>query len=445
MNAAIISIGDELVLGQTVDTNSAWLSERLAAIGVKVGMHITVEDELGAVAEVIEAMCERSCVVLVSGGLGPTEDDLTRAGLARAMGVDVVQSEEMLASVEGYFRDKIGREMPARNRVQAMKPVGTEMIKNDWGTAPGIRAELDGATVFVMPGVPSEMRGMYEHCVEPAIQEIGKKDEVEGMGTLRRVILTKKVNTFGLGESDVGERLGKLMRRDRNPVVGTTVSEGICGVRIRAEYEDADGAEKAIAETVGLIEEKMGRFVFGCDDERLQDAVVQALQRTNRTVATAESCTGGLIGKMITDVSGSSDVYKGGYVTYSNEMKMTCLGVPKEVLEAYGAVSREVAGAMAKGVIEQTGSDYGVGVTGIAGPGGGSDEKPVGTVWIGIASRAKNGEIRCYTALLNQWGDRARVRDRAAKCCLQALRFVMLDEPIEKMSWVREVAVIGGT
>ncbi|QQE11121.1 competence/damage-inducible protein A [Planctomycetota bacterium] len=430
MKASIISIGDELVLGQTVDTNSAWLSGELAKIGVKVGMHLTVEDEVGAIREVIEAMCERSCVVLISGGLGPTDDDLTRQALAKALGVELVKDGEMLGSVKEYFTEKLEREMPERNVVQAMKPVGSEMIENGCGTAPGIKAELDGAVIYVMPGVPSEMRTMFKEKIEP---------ELLDMGGMQRVIRTCKVNTFGMGESDVAETLGELMARDRNPVVGTTVSQGICSVRVRAEFDEVDEADQELEATTKAVEEKMGTVVFGRDGVTLQKTVVEELKKQGKILATAESCTGGMIGEMVTSVSGSSSVYAGGFVTYSNEMKEALLKVPHELLVEHGAVSREVVKAMAEGAVHETGADYGIGVTGIAGPDGGTDEKPVGTVWMGIAKKNNTGETTCITGLLRLSGSRERIRDRAAKCCLQGLRFMLLNEPMNNLRWARDL------
>ena len=427
MNAAIVSIGDELVLGQTVDTNSAWLSEQLAKMGVKVGMHLTVEDEIGAIVEAIDAMCERSCLVLVSGGLGPTDDDLTRQGLAKLMNADLVVDEKQKQKIKGFFEKRLGRKMPERNVVQAMRPAGTVMIDNHWGTAPGIKAEIDGTVVVLMPGVPKEMREMFKASVAPMVREMEIGSEMH--------ILTTKINTFGMGESNVAETLGELMNRDRNPVVGTTVSQGICSIRIRAEYDEEEIAKQELDKTAQQVEEVMGKLVFGRNEMTLQETVVGLLRERGQKLATAESCTGGLIGKMITDVAGSSDVYEGGVVSYSYELKEGMLGISHELLEKKGAVCEEVAHAMAGGIVRKTGAEWGIGITGIAGPDGGTEDKPVGTVWFAVAKNEGNG-VRSWAGLLKLTGDRERIRDRASKCVLQALRLKMMDEPIDSLMWL---------
>lgn len=428
MRAILISIGDELVLGQTVDTNAAWLASRLVERGIRCIEHRTVDDDLDAVAATLaEAACGAE-LLIVSGGLGPTDDDLTRPALAKAMSVELIEDPVSLARIEGFFRGR-GREMPQRNRVQAMHPQTSTMIPNSCGTAPGIKAALGGATLYITPGVPREMKAMYEKSIEPELVE----SALPGAG----VILTTKINTFGCGESDAARMLGGLMARDRNPVVGTTVSEGLVSVRIRAEYADSPEAAGALAETAKEVEQRLGAIAFGRGDATLQEALIHELVARGLTVATAESCTGGLIAAMLTDVPGSSAAVLGGWVTYANAAKTRELGVPAEMIEQHGAVSGPVVRAMTVGALKASGADLAVSTSGIAGPGGGSEEKPMGTVWLGLAWR-EGGEVKSEARVACFPGGRQAVRDRAAKCALQLLRLHVLGEEKGLVRWARE-------
>lgn len=422
MQAILLSIGDELALGQTVDTNSAWLAGRLAGLGIPTLLHETVSDDRGLIAAALSWAAGKADLVLVSGGLGPTEDDLTRQALADAMGVELVEDPASLEALEAFFRGR-GYAMAARNRVQALCPRGASMLANPAGTAPGIRARLGRAEVFVTPGVPREMKAMFEAVVLPFVQK---------HAGAAKTILTTKVNTFGLGESDVAEKLGDLMDRGRNPTVGTTVSGGLCSVRVRSESDDPRKAQDQINDTVNEVEACLGPLVFGVDDQTLQGAVVRLLDERGQTLATAESCTGGLIGGLVTDVPGSSGVYAGGWVTYADAMKSQQLGVPPETIDRHGAVSEAVVVAMARGARERSGADLAVSVSGIAGPGGGTQDKPVGTVWFGLAS-PEDTVARCARLV----GDRAAVRDRAAKCALQMIRLALLGEPLDRLRWFK--------
>jgi nicotinamide-nucleotide amidase len=423
MHAIILSIGDELVLGQTVDTNSAWLSARLAGNGIPTLYHHTIADDMPAIVKAIRLASEDADLVIISGGLGPTEDDLTRQALAEAMGVELFEDAASLEQLQRWFAGR-GRPMPDRNRVQVLCPRGATMIENTAGTAPGIRAAFGRATFYVTPGVPREMKVMFERSIEPEILASGVMGD-------RGVILTLKVNTFGAGESTVAEQLGELMDRSRNPKVGTTVANGIVSVRVRSEFPTRDTAQAALDQTVALIHERLGAVVFGTEDDTLQQALVTLLTQHGETVTTAESCTGGMIGEMITDVPGSSAAYVGGWITYSNAQKADRLGVPVAVLEAHGAVSEPVVRAMAEGALERSGATHALAVTGIAGPDGGTADKPVGTIWLGLASTADETQ----TMLLRLSGDRATIRDRTAKCAMQMLRLRLLDQPLDQLGW----------
>lgn len=433
MHAIILSIGDELVLGQTVDTNSAYLSSKLASRGIMTKYHQTIADDERAIADAFLWASKQAQLVIVTGGLGPTEDDLTRQALAAAMGVDLVIDEPSLAAITDYFA-KRGRPMPPRNRIQAMQPAGSQAIPNSCGTAPGMQVQFNGATIFVTPGVPSELFAMYRLSIEPWLDAIAAEQPA-----LRRTILTQKINTFGMGESDVADKLGPLMDRKRNPLVGTTVSDGLVSVRIRSEFEDPHQAESELNDTIAQVEAALGAVVIGRESRTLQEALVELLIEKKMKVATAESCTGGLVAKFITDVSGSSAIFSGGWVTYANEMKTSQLGVPSVIIQMHGAVSEPVACAMARGALERSGAALSVAITGIAGPGGGSEAKPVGSVWVALAHHeAGTSNTITQARLFVLPGDREQVRDRAAKAALQMMRFHTMGISLDEMRWGRK-------
>jgi nicotinamide-nucleotide amidase len=413
MNAVILSIGDELVLGQNVDTNSAWLSARLAEHGVMTLWHHTIADDLEATVAAIRAAAAAADLIVVTGGLGPTADDLTREALAKVLGTELELHGPSLERIRRRFLEKLGRPMPESNQVQALCPRGAEMLDNDWGTAPGVRCRVGRALLFAFPGVPREMIPMFDRYVAPAVA-----------GQTGRTILTEALRTYGAGESTVAEALGELMKRDRNPMVGTTASNGIITVRVRSDFPAAAAARRALDETCAEIERRLGPLVYGRGDASLPGALGELLKARGRTIATVESCTGGLVATMLTDVAGSSAYMLGGWVVYSNELKTREVGVAAELISGHGAVSEPVARAMAEGGLRESWADYALALTGIAGPAGGSAAKPVGTVWIAIARRTGR-----TTAERFQFpGDRDVVRDRAAKAALNLLRMELLEE-----------------
>ena len=424
MQAIILSIGDELVLGQTVDTNSAYLSAKLAEVGITTRWHQTIADDRTLIADAIRWASNEADLVIITGGIGPTDDDLTRQALADAMQVGLIESEVALEQIQAMFKT-FGRAMPERNRIQAMHPAGTEIIENKAGTAPGIRAKLNRAAIYVTPGVPREMQTMYERSIVRDLRQRAGNHSI---------ILTATIHTFGVGESSLAEMLGPLCDRARNPKVGTTVAAGICSVRIRSEFPDAAQAKRELDATIADVERAVGPIAFGRDEDTLQSAAVTLLKEKRKTVATAESCTGGLIGKLLTDVPGSSAVYAGGWVTYTNELKHRELGVPRELLDAHGAVSGQVVRAMADGAIEQSGADLSLAVTGIAGPDGGTPDKPVGTVWIALGYRDA-AQTHTQAMRLQLPGTRQTIRDRAARCALQMLRLHLLNQPLNLIQW----------
>ena len=339
MNAIILSIGDELVTGQTVDTNSAWLSRELAAIGWNVAAHITVGDDLPSIESAIKDAAPRCHALLITGGLGPTKDDLTRDALAAYLDRPLEMNPDWLARMEAMFR-KRGRVMSESNRVQAMIPAGARMIDNTVGTAAGIEATAGTCRIFVMPGVPTEMRTMFQLYLSPqlASQSTGN------------AILTHILHTFGQGESLVGEMLGDLMNRSRNPSVGTTVSDGVVSLRIISRGSSPRDAQEKLTQTIAQCHAVLGDLIYGEQDQTLPSIIASLLTKdTLRRVATAESCTGGLLAKMLTDIPGSSRFFHRGWVTYSNEAKTQMLDVNPNLIDRVGAVSEEVVREMSLG------------------------------------------------------------------------------------------------
>jgi nicotinamide-nucleotide amidase len=409
MRAEIISVGTEILLGEITDTNASYLARSLPTLGIDLYWVSQVGDNQGRLVEILRRAWNRSDLTIITGGLGPTPDDLTRQALAEAAGVPLTPHAPSVATLEAFF-EKLGRVMPEQNRVQALCPAGAEMLDNNCGTAPGIRMTLHAAALVVMPGVPHEMKAMFERHILP-----GLKDR-EG-----RVILTEAVHTFGLGESAVAERLGDLMARGRNPQVGTTVSRGVVSVRVRSEFPTVAEARRQMDGAVRRVERLLGKAVFGRGDETLAYAVGRRLRQRRQTVATAESCTGGLIAKMLTDVPGSSAWFRGGWVVYSNAMKQHALDVPADMLLKHGAVSEPVARQLAENARRKAEADYGLATTGIAGPDGGTPDKPVGTVWVALAGpdgRSTADRLRFPEV-------REVVRDRAANTALNMLRLTL--------------------
>jgi nicotinamide-nucleotide amidase len=417
MNALVLSIGDELVLGQTVDANSAWLSGELASIGWDVAAHVTVGDDPSAIESAILQAVARCDVLLITGGLGPTKDDLTRAALARVLAQPLEMNADWLDRMEQMFRQR-GRPMADANRAQALIPRGARMIQNTAGTAAGIDAEFNppgssrSCRIFAMPGVPREMRIMFQLHVFPLLWAVSGG----------RVILTRTLHTFGLGESNVGEMLGDLMDRTRNPSVGTTVSAGVVSLRIASRHKTRGEAQEALAKTLAECRGALGDLIYGADEQTLPSVIGDLLtQGPIRRVCTAESCTGGLLAKMLTDVSGSSRYFQRGWIVYSNEAKTEMLGVDAGLIARDGAVSEGVVAAMADAARRKSAADFGLAISGIAGPDGGTPSKPVGTVCIALA-HPTGGTARTF----NFPGDRETVRDRSAKMALTLLRYHLL-------------------
>jgi nicotinamide-nucleotide amidase len=438
MRGYLLSIGDELASGLTTNTNSAFLARHLTALGIPVAAHLTVGDDLPRIVSAIKNALdvlnqddglhtgETIGVLIISGGLGPTEDDLTRQALAAALDEQLVEDPDAVLQIENWFKLR-NRTMSSSNRSQALRPTSATCIENSAGTAPGLHARKHDVEIFVMPGVPREMKEMFTRTILPKLQPHAGN----------QVTLTTKLNTFGLGESLVGEKIKDLMTRGANPSVGTTVNEGIVSVRIYASGTP-DEAGRMTEGTRSLLYERLAPFMFGEEDQTLEGSVAQLLSQSRNTVATAESCTGGLLAKLFTDIPGSSVYFSRGWVTYSNQAKHEDLSVPMELIEEQGAVSRGVALAMANGAKKFAQTDFALALTGIAGPDGGSESKPVGTVWIALASpdpgHPAGGPTPAGTTAHKFIfpGPREVVRQRAAQMALALLRWRLLgvDPPI---------------
>ncbi len=372
--AWILSIGTELTIGQSLDTNGQWLAQQLAAQGVRTSRHLTLADDLPEIVSALRAAFDACDVLLVTGGLGPTADDLTRAALAEALDDELVCDERSLAEITHFFEQR-GRTMTDRNRSQADRPSRAGVISNPVGTAPGLAAVTGDCHCYVLPGVPFEMRTMFAASVAPALAA-----RFRG-----RVLLSRRLQSYGMGESDVAAQIRDLMQRGANPEVGTTASLGIIGIRINAEADDAAAAAALLDATEFEIRSRLGDVVFGTGEQTLGDDVGELLVERQQTVAVAESCTGGSLGAALTDRPGSSGYFLGGVVAYSNAVKAAQVGVSEPLLAEHGAVSGPVAESLATRIRSRLGSDFGLSVTGIAGPGGGTADKPVGLVYFGLA------------------------------------------------------------
>lgn len=409
MIAEILCIGTEILLGDIVNTNGAFLSRELAALGVDMYHQSVVGDNAGRLKESLELALSRSDVVLTTGGLGPTCDDLTKQTVADCFGLGLELHEPSAKKIEALFQ-KLDWPMTPNNMLQAMVPSGSTVFLNDAGLAPGAAVEHGGKTLVMLPGPPSELEPMFLCRVAPYLQQ-----KTGG------VIRSKTLSIFGMGESMVEDKLRDLMTASTNPTVAPYAKQGEVQVRVSAKAADDRQADALIDPIVAQIKQVLGDVVYGVNIGSMQNALVQALKTKNLVAATAESCTGGLVSAAVTAVPGASDVFAGGVCAYSNALKTRLLGVCGDTLREDGAVSPETARQMAAGVRALTGAHIGVGVTGIAGPGGGSAEKPVGLVYVAVSSE-KYSDVKKLKLARGHKDERERIRQIAA---LNAL-FLML-------------------
>src|SRR5918995_2050553 len=371
-SAEIVTIGTEMLLGDLVDTNTAWMSNRLAKLGVDVYRHTTVGDNSGRIVGALRDAASRSDLVVTTGGLGPTSDDLTNECLAVLTGREMIEYPEAREHVDRKFA-RFGREPTPSNYKQALFPEGTELIPNPLGTAPGALVEWEGTLFATLPGVPAEMKRMFEETLEPLIRE-----RSDGS------IVSKTLHFAGIGESALAETVQDFLDAS-DPTVAPLAGQGRGKLRLTTRAATEREALEKITPVEKEVLARLSDYYFGEDDETLEGAVGRLLKERGAILALAESCTGGLLAKRLTDVPGSSAYFKEGLVTYSNESKERLLGVPHALIVDHGAVSEPVARAMAEGAREVSGADYGLSVTGVAGPDGGTEEKPVGLVFVGIS------------------------------------------------------------
>lgn len=404
--ANIISIGDELLTGQTVSTNAAYLSERLLSIGIPVISSYTIGDDVDSIVRTLKLAGEDVDVVLATGGLGPTDDDVTRQALAKFLDSELQLQDELLQRIENFFA-KRNLVMPEKTKVQAYIPAGAKALENKLGTAPGIMSEYEGKLFFALPGVPAEMKEMFEQRVLPELAKLA----------VEQTIVMRKLKCFGAGESAIAELIGDCLKRGRNPLINCTAQHGVITLCIVATAKD-----KKTAERMAQVDEKMLRgclkeLVYGVGEQTLAEVVGAELARQKKTIAVAESCTGGVLAKLITDVAGASRYFTHGWVTYSNQAKIKELGVSADLIEKYGAVSEQVSEAMAVGARKKAEVDFAIGITGIAGPSGASERKPVGLVYISVSSDNYTETKRFIFS-----GNRQLIRLRAALTGLNMLR-----------------------
>jgi len=405
----LVTIGDELLLGFTVDTNAAFMARELAAIGVEIVRRATCGDEPDAIAEAVGDALRRTGAVITTGGLGPTSDDRTKESIAALFGRRMRLDADILARLEQRWAERFKQPLPAPNRQQAMIPEGADILTNRHGSAPGIWLEDDaGRWVAMLPGVPREMRGMLGDELMPRLKS--RSDTTA-------VVLSATLRTTGIAESLLAERLGEVARGiDGMPLAYLPSAAGV-DLRLTARGMPPDVAEVKLAAGVEALRDKTGRFAYGTGSQDLAEVVLGLCRAKGLTIAVGESCTGGMLGERLTAIPGSSDVVVGGVIAYSNAIKTAMLGVDAGLLAEHGAVSEPVARAMAEGARDRLGASIGVGITGIAGPGGATPGKPVGTVDLAIAGPWPT-EARRSQFL----GDREEIRYRASQGALNMIR-----------------------
>ncbi len=405
MNAELIAVGTEILLGDIVNTDAQVISQGLSELGINVFYQTVVGDNPARLRHVVETARDRADIIITTGGLGPTLDDLTKETLATVFGKKMALHQPSLDRIKGFFQT-IGREMTPNNEKQAWLPEGCTVFTNEWGTAPGCAFEAYGKHVLMLPGPPRECNPMWKECAMPYLYKLAGG-----------CIVSRNVRVFGLGESNMETILHDMMAESTNPTIAPYAKTSECFARVTAKADTPEECEKLLDPVVAKICDLLGDDVYGVDVDSLEQVVGDGLRDRGLTLAVAESCTGGLLSKRITDVPGCSDYYLGGVCSYANEVKMKLLGVKKETLDTVGAVSPEVAEQMAEGVAKALGADVGVGITGVAGPGGGTDEKPVGLVYISVWHKGTH-----YTRKMKSMNGRDRVRMQAASTALDLIR-----------------------
>lgn len=409
MKGEIIAVGTELLLGNIVNTNAQYLSQKLADLGIDVYYHVVVGDNLKRLTETIKTSLERSDIVITSGGLGPTADDITKEGAAQAMGLKLLPDEESIERIKKMF-SSTGRIMTENNIKQGYIPEGAVVLENNNGTAPGVLIEKEGKIVIMLPGPPKELYPMFESKVLPYLKS--KTDST---------IRSKVLRVIGVGESAVEHILKDIFDSQANPTIAPYAKDGEVHLRITAKTGIPEEADSLIAEMEQKVRAILDDNIYGCNEETLEEAVLKLLQKKNLTISLAESCTGGLVASRLTDIPGASASLISGVVSYSNESKINILKVKEDTIRKYGAVSPQTAEEMAVGAKKLSNTDIGLSITGIAGPDGGSAEKPVGLCYIGIAI---GKSVNVQKIMLT--GNRNRIRWGSSSRALDFLRRVLL-------------------
>ena len=410
MICEIISIGTELLLGDIVNTNAQYLSQKISLLGFDVYYHSVVGDNLERLVKQINLSRSRADIIITTGGLGPTDDDITKAGLCNALKLEMVLHEESMKKIKKYF-DKIGKEMPKINMRQAYMPLNSKIIENDNGTAPGIVYENKENIFILLPGPPREMIPMFDKIVFPYLKNKS-----------RSIIKSKTLKVVGIGESSLQDMLHSILDKQINPTIALYAKPGEVYIRITAKTDNKKQADFIIDETVESIKQVLGDSIYGYNDDTLEYIINSLLQRNKKSIAIAESCTGGLVSSRLTDIPNASKSYINGIICYSNESKIRVLGIKEEILHSYGAVSKETATAMAARVKEISRTDIGLSITGIAGPDGGTIEKPVGLCYIGLAFE---DSVNTYKCLFN--GNRIKIKSNASTKALDILRRFLIE------------------
>lgn len=409
MKSEIVAVGTELLLGNIVNTNAQYLSQKLADLGIDVYYHLAVGDNLQRLTDTIKSSLERSDLVITSGGLGPTVDDLTKEGVSQALGLKLLPDQASIRKIEEMFK-ATGRPMTENNIKQGYIPEGATILENDNGTAPGVLIEKNGKIVIMLPGPPKELYPMFEDKVLPYLKT-----------KVHSTIRSKMLRVVGVGESAAEDMLKEIFKAQTNPTIAPYAKDGEVHLRITAKTDAIDEADRLIAQMEEMVREILGENIYGYDEETLEEVVLKLLQERKMYLSLAESCTGGLIASRLTDVPGASASLMCGVVSYSNESKIKLLGVKDETIRDYGAVSSQTAEEMATGVKGINGTDIGISITGIAGPDGGSAEKPVGLCYIGVAI---GSTVKAHKFIFN--GNRKKIKWNASSKALDLLRRELL-------------------
>ncbi|NLL34938.1 MAG: competence/damage-inducible protein A [Clostridiales bacterium] len=409
MTAEILSIGTELLLGNIANTDAQIISQGLSELGINVYFHTVVGDNPARIKQAVEIARNRSDIIITTGGLGPTYDDITKEALAECFGKRLVRDDSSLERIGEYFA-QIGAEISESNARQAMLPEGCVVLDNDWGTAPGCAFEADGKHVIMLPGPPRECEPMFKERAVPYLRKLSDS-----------VLVSRNIRIFGMGESAVEDILHEYMQSQVNPTVAPYAKEGEVMIRVTAKAENERDAYAMTEPVVDKVAEMLGDVVYGVDIESLEEAVMLLLKERGLTLASAESCTGGLLSARMTELPGVSAVFVGGVCAYSNDVKINNLSVPEEVINQYGAVSEQVVYSMAENVRKKLGADIGISISGVAGPAA-SESKPVGTVCIGVSSHMGT---EAYTFKLR--GNRSRIRTASVNRALDLVRRHLLD------------------